>query len=239
MLCSPGGFQIWRRDVLEEVGGYSTLVHVRGHRAHVPHPRAVPARGPRLRDPLPPGQRRRDRGAGRRREARVAARALAARHQRDRLCTTGGCGSTRATARSGMVGAPFYLLTEVLSPAIELLALASLAAAVFLGSSISRCSSSSSRRWRSSTPHSPRARSFSTTCSRGSIACATSRGCSFWAPFDLVLYRPIIVWARFKGSWRFLRGDKAWHKFERNVARGLIRGRRARRPRGLRASPSA
>lgn len=24
MLCSPGGFQIWRRDVLEEVGGYST-----------------------------------------------------------------------------------------------------------------------------------------------------------------------------------------------------------------------
>src|SRR5262249_30498831 len=23
MLCSPGAFQIWRRDVLEEVGGYS------------------------------------------------------------------------------------------------------------------------------------------------------------------------------------------------------------------------
>jgi len=37
------------------------------------------------------------------------------------------------------------------------------------------------------------------------------------APFDLVLYRPFIVWARLKGSWRFLRGDKAWHKFERNV----------------------
>ena len=37
------------------------------------------------------------------------------------------------------------------------------------------------------------------------------------APLDLVLYRPIIVWARLKGSWRFLRGDKAWHKFERNV----------------------
>ena len=59
-------------------------LHVRGHRAHVPHPRAVPARRSRLRDPLPSGQRRRDRGAGRRREARVAARALAARHQRDR-----------------------------------------------------------------------------------------------------------------------------------------------------------
>jgi hypothetical protein len=38
-----------------------------------------------------------------------------------------------------------------------------------------------------------------------------------WAPFDLVLYRPIITWARMKGTWRYLRGDKAWHKFERNV----------------------
>jgi poly-beta-1,6-N-acetyl-D-glucosamine synthase len=37
------------------------------------------------------------------------------------------------------------------------------------------------------------------------------------APFDLVLYRPIIAWARAKGLWRFLRGDKDWHKFERNV----------------------
>lgn len=24
MLCSVGAFQIWRRDVLEDVGGYST-----------------------------------------------------------------------------------------------------------------------------------------------------------------------------------------------------------------------
>ena len=37
------------------------------------------------------------------------------------------------------------------------------------------------------------------------------------APLDLVIYRPLIIWARLKGSWRFLRGDKGWHKFERNV----------------------
>ena len=36
-------------------------------------------------------------------------------------------------------------------------------------------------------------------------------------PLDLVLYRPVIFWARAKGSWRFLRGDKGWHKFERNT----------------------
>jgi hypothetical protein len=36
-------------------------------------------------------------------------------------------------------------------------------------------------------------------------------------PLDLFLYRPLIFWARAKGSWRFLRGDKGWHKFERNA----------------------
>lgn len=39
----------------------------------------------------------------------------------------------------------------------------------------------------------------------------------FLSPFDLVLYRPIVFWARFKGSWRFLRGDKSWQRFERNT----------------------
>ena len=39
------------------------------------------------------------------------------------------------------------------------------------------------------------------------------------APLDIVLYRPIIVWARFKGTWRFVRRDKTWHKFERNARR--------------------
>ena len=39
----------------------------------------------------------------------------------------------------------------------------------------------------------------------------------FPAPLDMILYRPIITWARLKGSWGFLRGNKAWNKFERNV----------------------
>ena len=36
-------------------------------------------------------------------------------------------------------------------------------------------------------------------------------------PLELVVYRPIMAWARLKGTWRFLRGDRAWHKFERNA----------------------
>ena len=36
-------------------------------------------------------------------------------------------------------------------------------------------------------------------------------------PLEMVVYRPIMAWARLKGTWRFTRGDRAWHKFERNV----------------------
>ena len=36
-------------------------------------------------------------------------------------------------------------------------------------------------------------------------------------PLEMVVYRPIMAWARLKGTWRFLRRDRAWHKFERNV----------------------
>ena len=36
-------------------------------------------------------------------------------------------------------------------------------------------------------------------------------------PLDLFLYRPILMWARARGSWDFLRGRRDWDKFERNV----------------------
>jgi cellulose synthase/poly-beta-1,6-N-acetylglucosamine synthase-like glycosyltransferase len=35
-------------------------------------------------------------------------------------------------------------------------------------------------------------------------------------PAELILYRPWISLARLQGTWGFLRGDKKWHKFERN-----------------------
>ena len=37
------------------------------------------------------------------------------------------------------------------------------------------------------------------------------------SPLDLVFYRPLVVLARAKGTWRFLRRDTGWHKFERNA----------------------
>ena len=35
-------------------------------------------------------------------------------------------------------------------------------------------------------------------------------------PLDLFVYRPILFYAQAKGFVDFLRGDKSWHKFERN-----------------------
>jgi cellulose synthase/poly-beta-1,6-N-acetylglucosamine synthase-like glycosyltransferase len=216
MLCSPGGFQIWRRDVLEEVGGYSTdftcedieltfRIHERYRREGRNYEiRCLPdsvgvTEGP---DDIPKLVSQRERWQ------RVINETVV--HYR-RMWFNPRYGSV------GMVGVPFYLLTEVLSPAIELLALASLVAAVFLGIFDVQVF-------------------LVVVAAMAFVNAALTAGAIllddlqsrlyrtrdlarllFWAPFDMLLYRPIIAWARFKGTWRFLRGDKDWHKFERNA----------------------
>jgi hypothetical protein len=117
----------------------------------------------------------------------------------------------------GVVGAPFYLLSEVVSPVFELLALGALVASVALGI------------------FQPLA--FLVVLAAMAFANAALTAAAIllddlqsrlyrkrdlvrlllYAPFDMVLYRPIIFWARMKGSWRFLRGDMGWYKFERNI----------------------
>jgi poly-beta-1,6-N-acetyl-D-glucosamine synthase len=216
MLCSPGGFQIWRRDVLEEIGGYSPeftcedieltfRIHERYRREGREYEvRCLPdcvgvTEGP---------DNARKLVAQRERWQRVINETVI--HYR-RMWFNRQYGSV------GMVGAPFYLLTEVLSPAIELLAIASLVAAVALGVFDVQIFLAVVA-----------AMAFANAAlTAGAILLDDLQSRLYrirdlvrlllWAPFDLVLYRPIIAWARFKGTWRFLRGDKAWHKFERNV----------------------
>src|SRR5205085_11143817 len=36
-------------------------------------------------------------------------------------------------------------------------------------------------------------------------------------PVELLVYRPILVWARLKGTVGFLRGQRGWDNFDRNV----------------------
>ncbi len=117
----------------------------------------------------------------------------------------------------GLLGMPYYLFSEVLAPVFEMGALATLVAAVVLGE-------------------------FSwTTFGATLVVIAFANGALtamavladdlqsrlyrlqdvarllLLAPLDLFVYRPILVWARLKGTWRFLRRDKGWYKFERNA----------------------
>jgi hypothetical protein len=117
----------------------------------------------------------------------------------------------------GLLGAPFYLFTEVLAPGVEVLALAAFVLSVALGvlqlgaffvmlgaiAFVNAALTASAILLDDLHSRTYRKRDLVRLL--------------LLAPFDLVLYRPLIVWARLKGSWRFLRGDKSWHKFERNV----------------------
>jgi poly-beta-1,6-N-acetyl-D-glucosamine synthase len=216
MLCSVGAFQIWRRDVLEEVGGYSRgftcedieltfrvheryLREGRDYEIHCLPDNVGTTEGPDTVRKL------------------VSQRERWQRVIDETVWHYRGMWFRPRYKSVGLIGAPFYLLTEVLAPVFELLAVVTLALAValglfepavfvvmlaavaFLNAGLTACAilldDLQSRTYR--------VRDLARLL--------------LLAPLDLVLYRPIIVWARLKGSWRFLRGDKAWHKFERNV----------------------
>jgi poly-beta-1,6-N-acetyl-D-glucosamine synthase len=216
MLCSVGAFQIWRRDVLEEVGGYARdftcedieltfrvherfLREGRDYEIHCLPDNVGTTEGPDTVRKLV---------AQRERWQRVIDETVW--HYR-RMWFNPRYRSV------GLVGAPFYLMTEVLAPLVELVALVSLPVAVALGvfepltflvvlaaitftnAALTAC-----------------AILFDDLQSRTYRRRDLTR-LLLLAPLDLVLYRPVIMWARLKGSWRFLRGDKAWHKFERNT----------------------
>ena len=216
MLCSVGAFQIWRRDVLEEVGGYSTgftcedieltfrvherfLREGRDYEIHCLPDNVGTTEGPDTVGKLV---------SQRERWQRVIDETVW--HYRNMWFNP--------RYRSvGLVGAPFYLVTEVVAPLFEVLALVSLPIAVALGlfdvqvflvmalaiAFLNAVLTASAVLLDDLQSRTYRVRDLARLL--------------FLAPLDLVLYRPIIVWARIKGSWRFLRGDKAWHKFERNV----------------------
>ena len=216
MLCSPGGFQIWRRDVLEEIGGYSSdftcedieltfRIHERYRREGREYEiRCLPDSVGVTESPGDVGKL----VSQRERWQRVINETVL--HYR-RMWFRRRYGSV------GMVGAPFYLLTEVVSPAIEVLALASLVAAVLLGIFDVQTFLVALA-----------AMAFvNAALTAGAVLLDDVQSRLYrmrdlarllvLAPFDLVLYRPIITWAKFKGSWGFLRGDKSWNRFERNV----------------------
>jgi cellulose synthase/poly-beta-1,6-N-acetylglucosamine synthase-like glycosyltransferase len=216
MLCASGGFHIWRRDLLEEIGGYSRgftcediELTFRAHEHLLREGRDYAVLS--LPDNI---------GTT---EAPDTARKLVSQRERWQRVIDETVWHYRRMwfnprYRSvGLLGLPFYLVTEVLAPVVEVLALVSLPLAFVLGVFDLA--------------------SFLLVVGSVAFLTAALTACAIllddvhsrmyrprdlaWllllAPFDLVLYRPIIFWARFKGSWGYLRGDKSWQRFERNV----------------------
>jgi biofilm PGA synthesis N-glycosyltransferase PgaC len=215
MLCAVGAFQIWRRDVLEEVNGFSTeftcedieltfRIHEKFRRegrdyqilslAETVGVTEGPDRPSRL-------------IAQRERWQRVISETVF--HYR-RMLFNPRYGTV------GLLGVPFFLVSEVLAPVFELLALLAIvggfAVGAFpLGDSLLMLAVLSFANG-----------IFATAAVLLEDRTSRSYGLRdlLWLNilglFDLILYRPLIVLARAKGTWRFLRRDTGWHKFERN-----------------------
>jgi cellulose synthase/poly-beta-1,6-N-acetylglucosamine synthase-like glycosyltransferase len=117
----------------------------------------------------------------------------------------------------GMFGVPFFVLTEVVAPFFELASLLVVVAGFVTGTFA---------------PATALCVLLSITFVNGILATLaigledkTSRvyrrrdllRLLLLGAVDLFMYRPVIVYARAKGTWRFLRRDTGWHKFERNA----------------------
>jgi poly-beta-1,6-N-acetyl-D-glucosamine synthase len=219
MLCAVGAFQIWRRDLLEELGGWSSdftcediELTFRVHK--VLREQGRPYRVVCLPDRI---------GVT---EGPDTVRKLVAQRERwqrviletwwsyRRMCLNRRYGSV------GLLGMPFYLLSEIVAPVFELVAVATL-----LGGAIAGLVD-----WRLFALVTLLITVVNSVFSTGALLMGDQHERVYrWRgivrllalmPLELVVYRPVMGWARVKGTWRFLRGDKGWHKFERNVRAG-------------------
>jgi poly-beta-1,6-N-acetyl-D-glucosamine synthase len=216
MLCAVGAFQIWRSDVIEEIGGFSTTftcedieltfrVHEHFRRQGRPYEIvALPdtvgvTEGPDTMKKLI---------AQRERWQRVILETVV--HYRRMMFR-------RRYGAVGFIGVPFFVLSEVIAPIFELLALAALVASVALQTldleqgllTLAALALLNGIMTSAAVLLEDRT---SRAYPLGDLARLILLG-----PLDLVIYRPFIVWARLKGTWRYLRGDRGWHKFERNA----------------------
>lgn len=216
MLCAVGAFQIWRRDLLDELRGWSRDYTCEDIELTFRVHKILRERGRQFRVICLPDRVGITEGpdtvrklvAQRERWQRVILETWwAYRH----MCFNPRYGSV------GLVGMPYYLLSEIVAPFFELLAVGTLVAGaatglvdwwlaalvVLLISFVNSVYTTGAL--------------FIADLEAGAYRSGSLLRVLALMPVEMLLYRPIASWARMKGTWRFLRGDKAWHKFERNV----------------------
>ncbi len=216
MLCAAGAFQVWRRDLVDELRGWSPAFTCEDieftFRAH----KFLRERGAPYRIVCLPGRVGVTEGpddmrklvSQRERWQRVIIETWWANRE---MCFNKRYGTV------GLLGMPYYLLSEIVAPVFEVLAVVTLVVGaasglvdwpVFLLALLAMSLVNS-------------------VLSAGALLMADLESPAYrlggvvrllaLMPFELLVYRPFMSWARVKGTWRFLRGDKGWHKFERNV----------------------
>ncbi len=215
MMCVSGAFGLWRRDVVEEVGGLSKdfscedieltfRVHEHMRRTNTPYKiLSIPEMVARTEAPG-------------RIKALVSQRT---RWQRVTLETFWHYRKMILNPRYGfvgLVGIPVMLLSEALGLVFELVGFATLVAGMVMGIFS----------WQAYII-------FFTSMSFG-LAVLTSAAILMedistrayrlrhlvrllaLGPLELFFYRPILMWSRYRGAIGFFRNDKGWDKFDRN-----------------------
>jgi len=216
MLCASGAFAIWRRDVLLELGGFSPAFSCEDleftFRAHE-HFRAagIPYRIHSLADAVGVTEGPTSVSAlirQRSRWQRVINETVW--HYRHMLCNP-------RYGTVGLIGMPYYFVAEVLAPLFQLVAVVSIPLAAAAGllqwGELARMVVIIALGLAIFTTvaivvHDQITRPFAP----GDLAYML-----LLAPLELFLYRPIIFYAHWKGTVDFLRGERRWDKFERNV----------------------
>ncbi|CAN5876402.1 glycosyltransferase [soil metagenome] len=216
MLNVPGGFGLWRRDVIIEVGGFSTAFTCEDiEMTFRIHERFLRAKRPYRIISLP--------SMVAQTEGPTSIRSLVsqrARWQRVTLETIWhyrGMLGRRRYGSVGLVGVPYFLLFECLAPVFQVLSILALVLAIAVGQ----------LGW-------PAYLAFIGMMAFGT-AIPTTLVVSLHdsafrdyglrdvirmlllGPLDLLLYRPILMYAGLRGTWEFLRKEKGWNKFDRNV----------------------
>jgi biofilm PGA synthesis N-glycosyltransferase PgaC len=215
MLCASGAFALWRRELVLQLGGFSSdftcedieftfRVHEHLRRTRTPY-RVVSLGTLAGTTESPP--RVRDLVAQRARWQRVILETVWAYR---RMCVNRRYGSV------GMVGVPHYVLTEVVAPVMQVLAVTTALWAWWLGVLDLRLLQLL----------------LIVALANGILANASillqdgqSRSYPLrdlvrlvcLGPLELILSRPIIIVAQLKGFADFLRGEKGWDKFERHT----------------------
>ncbi len=219
MLCAVGAFQIWRRDVLEELGGFARHfscedieLTFRAHERYLregreykilslPHTVGVTEGPDRMRSLI----------AQRERWQRVILETFWAYR--------GMLGRPRYKA-VGLAGMPFYLLSEVLAPVFEVLSILALAVGAATGHLDSTSALLIGGILAFGTGLLTAAAVLISDIAERALPKRRLAALVLIAPLELVLYRPALIWARLLGTVRFLRGDRQWHKFARNSRPG-------------------